>query len=258
MIEKVDYCGLPVTRLTVRELMQNIRRAVDQRTTLIASYMHLHTVNLMSNNPGVRDALTRFDIVIPDGIAVLWSSRLFGTSFRRDTMVTTYEVVMPVLVGEAIREKWSFFMFGGAPNIAARAMENLVRAFPGVGVAGTHHGYIRSDQEMDAVVRLIGRLRPTILLVGLGQPKQEEWILRYRDQLGASVILAVGSYFDKLARSVSLYPGWVKRTGLYWLYRLLTERGRVWRRYSIEVPIFAWNILRVRLTTHARSLDGIK
>ena len=256
MADRVDYCGIAVTRLTAGELLRNIKRTVDQQATLIASYIHLHTVNLMSENPEIRDTLARFDIVIPDGIAVLWSARLFGTSFRREIIVTTYELIMPTLISEAIRQGWSFFLFGAEPDVAARAMENLVRTFPGLRVAGTHHGYINSSEEMNAVVALIATAKPTILLVGLGQPKQEEWILRYRDQLGASVVLAMGGYLDKLAKNASIYPDWVKRTQLYWLYRLLTERKRVWKRYTVGVLLFLWNILRARLWRRARSLGG--
>lgn len=243
--DRVEYCGVLVTRLTASELILNIKRAVERRTTLIASYIHLHTVNLMSANPRLRDTLGQFDLVTPDGIAVLWSSRLFGTLFRRENIVAM-EMTMPTLIPESIREGWSFFLFGGQPNVAARATENLSRAFPGIRVAGSRHGYIESCEDMNAVVASIALTRPTILLVGLGQPKQEEWILQYRDRLGATFILAVGGYLDKLARSASIYPEWIKRTQLYWLYRLLTERSRVWKRYSIGVPLFLWNVLRAR------------
>jgi N-acetylglucosaminyldiphosphoundecaprenol N-acetyl-beta-D-mannosaminyltransferase len=199
--------------------------------------------------------LALFDIVIPDGIAVLWSSILFGTSFRRGQIVTTYESVVPVLVHEAIREGWSFFLFGAAPGVAARAGDNLVRTFPGVRIAGTHHGYVGPGEDMDAVVGLIARSKPTILLVALPQPKQEAWILRYRAELGANAVFAVGGYFDKLAKSVSIYPDWVKRTQLYWLYRLLTEPKRVWTRYTFGVPLFIWNVLRTRFRGEDRSLE---
>ena len=154
---------------------------------------------------------------------------------------------MPTLIPASIREGWSFFLFGGEPNVAACAARNLSRAFPGIRVAGTHHGYIESGEQMAAVVACITHARPTILLVGLGQPKQEEWILRYGDRVGATFVLAVGGFLDKLARSVSIYPDWVKRTHLYWLYRLFTERQRVWKRYSLGVPLFLWNVLRARL-----------
>ena len=254
MADKVDYCGIAVTRVTPGELIQVIKRIVDQKLTLIASYVHLNTVNLMSACPQIRTILARFDIVIPDGIAVLWSSRLFGTSFRRRDIVTTYELIIPALIPEAISQGWSFFLFGAKPDVVARASENLVRAFPGLRIAGTHHGYIRPGEEMEAMVVRIACAKPTILLVGLGQPRQEEWILRYREQLGARVVFAMGGYFEKLAKNVSVYPNWVKRTQLYWLYRFLTEPKTVWKRYTMGVPLFLWNIFRARLWRGVRSL----
>src|SRR5579859_7484254 len=127
MDDKAEYCGIAVTRLTASRLVQHIKRAVERRTTLIASYVHLHTVNLMSENPNFRGMLARFDLVTPDGIAVLWSSRLFGAVYRRQNIMAM-ELIMPILIPASIREGWSFFLFGGEPNVAARAARNLSRA----------------------------------------------------------------------------------------------------------------------------------
>lgn len=246
MSDRLDYCGVAVSRLTASAFVARMAKAVDDQRVLTATYLHFHTVNLIEASPHARHIFSEIDVVHPDGIAVLWSSRLFGRPFDRDNILVM-ECIMPTFAVEASRRAWTLFLFGGAAGVAERAKEKLEGAFPQMRVVGTHHGYLRLEEEMRAVVAMIARARPTIVLVALGQPMQEEWIVRYRDQLNARVIIGVGGYLDKLAKRAEIYPGWVERTHLYWFYRLLTEPARVWKRYSIGGVQFARTLLRAKV-----------
>ena len=243
MLERIPYFGISLTRLTVNEFVETVRSACEKGVCLAFSYAHFHTINLIQDSVYARDIFREVDVVAPDGVAVLWSTRLLGGRLFRDNIIVM-EYAMAVLGPEACRRGWSIFLFGGDVDIASRAAEKLEGTFPGLRVIGTHHGLIHSTGQMEEVVAQIGSLRPTILLVGLGQPKQEEFIVRYRQQLAANAIVGVGGYLEKLARRDTIYPRWVNRTHLYWLYRLLTEPRRVWKRYSCGVLRFLWLVAR--------------
>jgi len=230
-IERVPFLGLPLARLTPPELLRHIRQAADQRRCITVTYVHFHTINLIERSPAAAEALRRIDVLAPDGIAILWPTRLLGEALeRRNILVMEYS--MEVLAPEAVRQGWSLFLFGGDPTVAARAASQLTSLYPGLRIAGTHEGRVGTSGERQAAASLVAAAQPTIVLVGLGQPTQEAWVAEFRDRLGASAIICVGGYLEKLARRATIYPPWVNRTRLYWLHRMLTEPG-LWRRYTI-------------------------
>ena len=112
---------------------------------------------------------------------------------------------------------------------------------------GTHHGYLSSEEENDAVIAEIKRSQATIVLVGMSQPLQEEWIVANRRRVRAAVVIAVGAYFDHLTRCADCYPAWVYTCRLNWAYRLMIEPRRLWKRYTIGVLQFCWRQGRRKL-----------
>lgn len=251
MPDTVDYLGVRVAALTTPQLIEEIRSCVSRGSSLTASYIHFHTVNVVRSNSEARAAFGKLDIVTPDGIAVLLTSRLFGRRWGRENIMAM-EYVMPVLGPASIEHSWSLFLFGGAYEVAARAAEELKKAFPQINIVGTHQGYIESDVEMQSLISKISEARPTILLVGLGQPKQEEWMTANKHLLNANVIVGVGGYLEKLSTRIGIYPRWVNRTHFYWVYRLLSDPRRLWRRYTLGGLRFAAHVVRAKLESASK------
>jgi N-acetylglucosaminyldiphosphoundecaprenol N-acetyl-beta-D-mannosaminyltransferase len=244
--EPLEYLGVKLTRITVAGLIEETRTALDRRQAVTASYYGFHTANLIAANPATEVTFSELDIVMADGIAVLWTSRFFGRPLDISNRING-DISGPFLCAEAVKAGWSIYLLGGAPGVASAAARRLEAAFPGLRIAGTHHGYLSSDEENDALVAAINRSSATIVLIGMGQPTQEEWIVANRKRVQAALLLGVGAYLDHLVRRVDCYPAWVYAARLNWAYRLVMEPRRLWKRYTVGVPRFCWRLGRTKL-----------
>jgi N-acetylglucosaminyldiphosphoundecaprenol N-acetyl-beta-D-mannosaminyltransferase len=131
--------------------------------------------------------------------------------------------------------------------VARQACARLVQTYPRLGVVGTHHGYFEpgSDHD-DRVVEDINARSPSILLVGMGTPKQELWVQRNAERLNVDVLWTVGALFDVVSGKVPRAPGWLADNGLEWIFRLAIEPGRMWRRYLLGNPVFIHRVQKAR------------
>jgi N-acetylglucosaminyldiphosphoundecaprenol N-acetyl-beta-D-mannosaminyltransferase len=173
-------------------------------------------------------------------MSVVWASRLLGHRLP-ERIPLTYAI-------EDLATNWaargfSVFLLGGTEGSAELAAGRLAERFPGVKVAGWHHGYF-GDEDGDRVVELINVAKPDILLVGLGNPRQEIWVAQNLDRLDATATLTCGGLFDWLSGTRRPAPRWVGNVGMEWLYRLVIEPRRLFRRYVVGNPRFVWNVGR--------------
>jgi N-acetylglucosaminyldiphosphoundecaprenol N-acetyl-beta-D-mannosaminyltransferase len=178
-----------------------------------------------ANNPELREFLLAANLGLPDGIGIVLASRLRGGSIRQ--RITGIDF-MQALVGLAAREGKTIFLFGAAEGVAEAAADNLCRQFPGLKVAGTHHGYLPSEQESD-VARIILSSGADMVFVGLGSPRQELFLAAHGKATGARVLMVVGGSFDVLAGRLQRAPEIYQKLGLEWLYRLLQQPSRIKR-----------------------------
>ncbi|MBA3473887.1 MAG: WecB/TagA/CpsF family glycosyltransferase [Rubrobacter sp.] len=163
----------------------------------------------------------------------------------------TYADWMWQLAAFAEREGLSLFLLGARPGVAERAAVRLRERHPDLKIAGVHHGYFEravEAPENEAVVAEINAARPDLLLVGLGMPLQERWLLQNWDRLDASVALTGGAVFDYVSGELKRGPRVLTDNGFEWLARLFIEPRRLWRRYVLGNPLFLARVLKQRLT----------
>lgn len=199
---------------------------------MIANH-NLHSIYLARRDPQMRAYYAAARAAHIDGMALVVWGRLLGYPLRREQRVTYIDWIRP-LMAAAARHDWRVFHVGGRPGVGERAAETLRREVPGLQLR-THHGYF--DPQVDEIERLLSEIadeRPNLLLVGMGMPRQERWVVENLGRLQANVILTCGACFDYLAGVVPTPPRWVAGLGLEWLYRLLSEPRRLWRRYLLE------------------------
>jgi N-acetylglucosaminyldiphosphoundecaprenol N-acetyl-beta-D-mannosaminyltransferase len=189
-------------------------------------------------DPALRALINGADLVVPDGIGIVWASRLRG--HRAAERVAGVDLVTGLArLGSA--RGWRLFLLGAAPGIAERAGARLRAANPGLGIAGTRAG--SADAAEDAAsTRLVRASDADVVFVAYGSPAQEWWIARNRDGLGGAVAVGVGGALDFLSGAVPRAPRWMQRAGLEWLYRLWRQPWR-WRR-MLALPRFALATLR--------------
>ena len=193
-------------------------------------------------------------LTTPDGMPLVWLCRLSGCKnvdrvYGPDLMLALCE--------HSATKGYSHFFYGGATGVPARLSDVLQRRFPGLQVRGTYSPPFHSlSQEEDLeIVRMINDANPDVVWVGLGAPKQELWMAEHRELLRAPVLIGVGAAFDFHAGGKKQAPYWMQRSGLEWLFRLLSEPKRLWKRYIYDNPRFVILILLQALGLRHYSLE---
>ena len=176
-------------------------------------------------------------LVTPDGMPLVWLSRIRG--FRHVDRVYGPDLMLALCERSVVRGYRHFF-YGGAEGVPEQLADSLRRRFPGLQVAGTYSPPFRplTPEEDAEIVQMINEADADIVWVGLSTPKQECWMAAHVGGLMAPVLIGVGAAFDFHTGRKPQAPRWMQRAGLEWLFRLLTEPRRLWKRYLINNPVF--------------------
>ncbi len=248
MRERVNVLGVGVDPVTVVELHAKILDFVRDGGHDLVLHANVHGLNLCYRDPRLRSFFNAASLVFCDGSGVMLAARILG---ERIPERITYADWMWQLAAFAEREGLSLFLLGARPGVAERAAARLEERHPDLKIAGAHHGYFDRTvgaPENEAVVAEINAARPDLLLVGLGMPLQERWLMQNWNRLDARVALTGGAVFDYVSEELKRGPRVLTDNGFEWLARLLIEPGRLWRRYVVGNPIFLARVLVQRLT----------
>jgi len=231
---RVDILGITVNTYSMQETVEEIRKAVEDRVKIRVVTANPEMIYASGQNYQLRSLINSADIVTADGIGVVWAAQQLGTPVQeRVTGVDLIQALFPV----ADLRKWRIFFLGGKPGVAQQAGNQVVQKYPGIAWEESH-GYFSTNEEARVLERIRG-FHPDILLVGLGAPRQEQWIVKHPEL--ATVSIGVGGSFDALAGNVVRAPKRVQEFQLEWLYRLWKEPWR-WKRQSV-LPRFVIKVL---------------
>ena len=194
-------------------------------------------VVLAQRDEELRTIINSADLVTPDSVGILWAARRFGAPLPE--RVSGVDIV-ELLCRRAAEAGYRAFLLGAAPGVAEEAAYTLQERYPGLAIAGTHHGFFKPE-ESDAVARKIRESKPDILFVAMGQPLQEKWIARYMKELKVPVSMGVGGTFDVLSGRVKRAPKWMRRCGLEWVHRLVRNPRKI--RKCSTLPVFVFKVL---------------
>ncbi len=232
-MESLTLLGVEVNPFTISQLNNLITQAVIHNKKWIIANHNLHSIYLYHREPEMRQIYALAKVIHIDSMPLLQWGKLLGYPLEKDQRVTYVDWLSPLL-SLAEKQNWRVYYLGGKPGVAATAAGMLKKNFPGLTVQ-TYHGYFQKNgSENEKVIEAIRSFHPHILMVGMGMPIQEKWIVQNLDQLSVNVILTVGACFDYIAGAIPSPPRWMGRMGLEWLYRLISEPGRLWRRYLVE------------------------
>ncbi len=199
----------------------------------------VHGVIEAQDDPGFKKILNGSGLTVPDGMPLVWLSKLAG----RSHVTRVYGPDLTLAMSRALGERgMSAFYYGGAPGVAEALASNLEGRFPGLRRAGTYTPPFRqlTLEEEREIARLINGSGADIVWVGLSTPKQERWMARLRESLHPPVLVGIGAAFDFLTGRVRQAPRWMQRAGLEWLFRLATEPRRLSKRYLRNNPLFLY------------------
>jgi N-acetylglucosaminyldiphosphoundecaprenol N-acetyl-beta-D-mannosaminyltransferase len=225
--------GVQVHALQIPDVIHQMEAWISQRCgSHFIAVANVHVLMEARHSLSFRMVLDSADLCVPDGMPLVWIGRSHGYSLKR-------RVCGPDLLLDFCEETnargYRHFFYGGAPGVPEALAAKLKHQFPMLEVVGTYSPPFRpsTPEEDTRIIEMINRAAPDVLWVGLGCPKQECWIYEHREQLRAPVLLGVGQAFDLHAGRLQQAPVWMREHGLEWLFRLMAEPRRLWRRYLI-------------------------
>lgn len=236
------FFGLPVHPVKCAgDVHHFITRVIERGEQAIVYNLNLHAVVLALRDEIFRNFVKHTHLVFCDGDGPRWGLRLMG-KVPPPKMATTRWIYE--LADYCASKRYRLFLLGGRPGVAAEAARILCRNRPGLEIVGTRDGYFdREGEENEEVLRKIRESRPDILMVCLGMPLQEKWIEANWKRVPVHVFLKGGGVFDYVTGRLGKVPAWMIRLQLEWLFRILEEPGRLWRRYAFDIPYFLWRVL---------------
>ena len=235
--------GLCLQNLSMPDAVGRLARAMAASEPSTVFFVNTHAARLATDRPGYRRTLARADLLLVDGMGIRIAAGLRGHRLRANLVGTD---LVPALLRAGGTHERSCFLFGGTEAINARAAAHLARIAPDWRIAGRQHGYLEADAHA-ALVETINASGATLLLVGLGNPLQEQWLDRHADRLRTPLRLAVGGLFHHWAGDLDRAPAWVRRAGFEWL-QLCVQQPRRTARYAVDIPLF---LVRALLATPA-------
>jgi N-acetylglucosaminyldiphosphoundecaprenol N-acetyl-beta-D-mannosaminyltransferase len=229
------------------EMLETIVRSARTREPKYVVTPNAQHVVLLAKDRYLQAIYSDAAFVLPDGVSLLLAARILGQKItHRVSGVDMFEA----LCRRAAREGLRVFLLGGRPGSAEKAAAKLSAENPGLIVSGTccpPLGFENDPGQRDKIEARIRSARPHLLFVALGAPKQEYWIYEHARNLGVPVAMGVGGSFEMVGGVVPRAPMWLRRLGAEWVYRLLREPSRMWKRYLIGNFQFASIVLRQRL-----------
>jgi len=231
-------------------VVERVQEMVVARERGYVNVCTVHTMLECVDDPRMAAIVNDSTMAVPDGMPLVWLGR---RAFPEADVQRCYGPDLMLAVCEAgLATGMRHCLYGGAPDVLELLEQNLKATFPGLHVVERISPPFRdmTKSEKQYIANRINAARPDVVWVGLGTPKQDLWMGEFRGKLEAPVLIAVGAAFNFHAGRLAQAPPWMQRAGLEWLYRLLREPRRLWRRYLIGNQRFIWLLLRHRLHNH--------
>lgn len=240
-VPTTNVLGVRVSAVNMDLALAEIDRWIAARTPHYVILRDVHGVILSQDDPALRAIHNRAGLVTPDGMPLVWLSKLHG---HRHVARVYGPDLMLALCEHSLTCGYRHYLYGSSETVLAKLKANLTARFPGLNLVGAYSPPFRplTPEEDDAVVAMLNAAAPDIIWVGLSTPKQERWMAAHVDRLHAPALMGVGAAFDFHAGMKPQAPRWMQRSGLEWLFRLVTEPSRLWKRYLIYSPRFVYLI----------------
>ncbi len=239
--------GIHFANVTFSQGLSILSENLNDRTSTNLFFINAHCLNVSFEDPEYREVLKQTPLIFPDGSGIKRGCTLQGIPLRANLNGTD---LFPELCRLLAEQGKSLYLLGATPGTVEKVADWATQQFPGLRIAGTQHGFFSQDDE-PAIIEAINSSDADVLCVAMGVPLQEKWLHRNRSRLNTKLNLAVGGLFDFYAGNVSRAPLLFRQHGVEWVWRLMQEPKRMWRRYLLGNPLYA---LRLRYEARTREL----
>jgi N-acetylglucosaminyldiphosphoundecaprenol N-acetyl-beta-D-mannosaminyltransferase len=249
----IAILGVPFDHVTTAETLALIEAMIASRRPHYLVTANVDFVVQAQNDTELRRILLDAHLVVADGMPLVWASRWLGHPLPERV---TGSGMTPLLLAQAEVKGWRVFFLGGTEQSVAQAAANTRARHPRLEIAGAYSPPFKPLLEMDHddILRRLQTARPDLLLVAFGCPKQEKWLNMHYRAAGVPVAIGVGATIDFLAGTMKRAPVWMQQAGLEWVFRLLQEPRRLFRRYVTDLWVFGWAILAQLHALRARQV----
>jgi len=232
-----ELFGLKINNLKLSEAIDWALREGEGRCEM-GFFVNVNSINIAYDNPPFKKLLNSADRILADGSGVRLGAKYRKIKLRDNINGTD---LLPHLCVKMAEMGKSVFLLGSAPGVAESTAKNIQGMYPRLKIAGTHHGYFTTGDD-EAIVAKINHSKADVLLVALGSPRQEQWIAANRQRLNVTTALAVGGLLDFFSGGIPRAPRWMREIGCEWLFRLMQEPRKKFRRYVVGNPLFLWRL----------------
>ena len=236
----LELFGIKFCKVSYEKILDAIEFAILNKNQTTFCYANVNSINLSINDKSIIQLLSEFNIVHPDGFGVFLGSKVLfgrdGFSFRQSGS-DLYERI----IERSILKNWKLFIFGDTDETLGR----IKYQYPVLSIVGKQNGYYFENEQL---ISEIINSKPDILIVGLGTPKQEEWIVKNKSNLLVNVIIAVGDGIKVFAGNKKRGPKIIQKLGFEWFIRFIFEPKRLWKRYFIGIPLFIFRVIKFKFT----------
>lgn len=248
---RAEFIGCPIDLLSMDETVALAVDAMRERRRLQHVCLNVAKLVSLMDDEELRRDVERSDVISIDGMGIVWGGRLLGLPIKE--RVTGIDLMFQVIAACETHGFRPYFL-GCRQAVLEKALSKLKSRYPRLDIAGARNGYF-SEAEEEAVAREIAAAKPDCLFIAISSPTKERFLHRWRDVIGVPFLMGVGGSLDVVAGHVTRAPLWMQRCGMEWLYRLLQEPRRMWRRYLYTNGRFSWILLKELATKMFQTRD---
>ena len=241
-MQSKKLAGIRIDSVGVDEVIKKIMTSIEENKKTILFYLNIHAFYISFKDEVFKKILNKGDLVFCDGFGVKIGAKMRGMTIGE--RMTPPDWIDQLCYELSLKGK-SLFLLGDEPGIADKCAEKLLKTHPQLKIVGTYHGFFdKEGKENDEVVDMINKSDSDVLLIGFGMPLQEKWIEANCHRINTKVFLPVGAMFRWVSGIEKRAPRFLSSNGFEGVWRLITNPGKVWKRYLVEVPIFFFRILK--------------
>ena len=243
-MKRIEFLKAPMDIATMQETVSFIENRIEQKQFLQHVVVNVAKIVNMQKDPVLAESVKACEVINIDGMGVVFGARFLGHDVPE--RVAGVDLFHELLAMSAKRD-FPVFLLGATDEVVSKTVSKVKAQNPNLNIAGYNDGYFWDDEE--AVVTKIRESGAKLLFVAITSPKKENFINKWQDKLGVDFVMGVGGTFDVVAGKVKRAPQWMQKAGLEWLYRVIQEPGRMWKRYLVTNSKFAYLLIKNKFSS---------
>ncbi len=248
--DKVVLLDIKFDNLRLAQILKNFIITMETKSKKTVSFINADCLNKTVVDPNYKKTLQQSDYILPDGSGINMACNIINNPLRENLNGTD---LFPSICSLAQQHSYSIYLLGAKKGVAEKVKEELLLKYSSLNIVGYHDGYT-PYKDMQTLIEDINNSKANILLVALGAPMQEIFIQKYKNKINVNLLLGVGGLFDFYSNRIKRAPLFLRELGFEWVYRMMQEPRRMWRRYILGNPLFLYRVYQYKNSLSSKKL----